>query len=226
MAQDAASSITASTIRVTRLTPAGAPMVGEKNAYVTKAFISVSMTPEYEDGDEFTQKNAAGGVCVSYRTADTLKRVTLEVALCNPDPEFTEIISGGILLQDTAGGSGAEARSIGWLAPEIGVDALPNGVALEVWSGAVVGGRPAAVDPYWHWLFPYANMRQGGDRVIENGILATSFEGWAVGNAAFGKGGSSATTPWKWQSDRAYGFARTSTIPTLQGFNPVVAPTA
>ena len=222
MAQDAASSITASTIRVTRLTPSGAPMVGEKNAYVTKAFISVSLTPEYEDGDEFTQKNAAGAVCVSYRTADTLKRVTLEIALCNPDPEFTEIVSGGVLLSE---GTGEEARSVGWLAPQIGVDALPNGVAIEVWSGAMIDGRPAPVDPYFHWLFPYANMRQGGDRVIENGILATSFEGWAVGNANFGKGGSSATTPWKWASDRAYGYGRTSAIPTLQGYNPVVAPT-
>lgn len=223
MAQDAASSITASTIRVTRLTPSGAPLIGERNAYVTKAFISVSMTPEYEDGDEFTQKNAAGQVCVSYRTADTLKRVTLEIALCNPDPEFTEIISGGTLL--SKGTTPETQKSVGWLAPSVGVDALPNGVAIEVWSGAMIDGRPAPVDPYWHWLFPYSNMRQGGDRVIENGVLATSFEGWAVGNAAFGKGGDS-KAPWGWASDRAYGYARTSTIPTLQGYNAVTAITA
>lgn len=223
MAHDSAASITASTIRVTRLGPSGAPLVGEKNAYVTKAFISVSLTPEYEDGDEFTQKNASGAVCVSYRTPDTLKRVTLEIALCNPDPEFTEIATGGVLLSE---GTGQTANSIGWLAPEIGVDALPNGVAIEVWSGAMVNGRPAAVNPYWHWLFPYANLRQGGDRVLENGVLATSFEGWAVGNASFGKGGSAVGTQWKWDSSRAYGFARTAAVPTLQGYNPVVAPTA
>lgn len=222
MAQDSASSITASTIRITRLDPSGKPLVGEKNAYVTKAFISVSLTPEYEDGDEFSQKNAAGAVCVSYRTPDTLKRVTLEIALCNPDPEFTEMATGGVLLTE---GSAASATTVGWLAPEIGVDAMPNGVAVEVWSGAMINGRPAAVNPYWHWLFPYANLRQGGDRVIENGILATSFEGWAVGNGSFGKGGNAAA-PWKWASDRAYGYGRTSTIPTLQGYNPVALVTA
>lgn len=209
MAQDYAASISGSAIRITRLQANGNYVTGPSASYVTKSIISLSMTPEYEDGDEFIQKNAAGEVCVTFKAPDTLKRVSLEIAICNPDPEFTEMVAGGTLL--TAGG-----KSTGWLAPATGVAANPNGVAVEIWSRAIVGGKPAATDPYWHWVFPYAILRQGGDRTIENDILATSFEGYSTGNAGFGTG--PAAPLWPFPSDRAYGYARTSTIPTGTGY--------
>lgn len=209
MAQDYAASVSGSVIRVTRLQPSGALVTGPSASYVTKSMISVSMTPEYEDGDEFIQKNAAGEVCISFKAPDTLKRVSLEIAICNPDPEFTEMVSGGVLLSRAG-------KSVGWAAPQIGVDATPNGVAVEVWSRAIVDGKPAATDPYWHWVFPYAVLRQGGDRTIENDILATAFEGWALGNAGFGDG--PAAPLWPFQADRAYAYARTADVPNAIGF--------
>lgn len=212
MAQDYAASISGSVIRVTRLQANGTLMSGASASYVTKSVISLSMTPEYEDGDEFVQKNAAGEVCVTFKSPDTLKRVALEIAICNPDPEFTQIISGGDLL--SSGG-----QSVGWAAPLVGVDALPNGVAIEIWSKAIVNGREAATNPYWHWVFPYAVLRQGGDRTIENDILATSFEGWSLGNTGFGDGPAAPT--WPFMSDRAYAYARTATIPVGVGFQAV-----
>lgn len=212
-----AASVMASTIRVTRLDATGAPVVGEDSSYVTQSFISVSMTPEYEEGDEFTQKNAAGKVCVSYKAPDTLKRVNLEVAICEPNPEFTELISGGVLL-------GAPGDVLGWAAPEIGEDPMPNGVAIEVWSKAMIDGKPAATNPYFHWLFPFAIMRQGGDRVIENGVLATSFEGYSVGNLAFDQGPAAPLWAFPDETHRAYAYARTATVPTGTGYQPVVAP--
>lgn len=214
MAQDYAASVAGTHIRVTRLNPDGTPATGQNASYVTTAFMSVSMTPEYEEGDEFTQKAADGTVCATYKAPDTLKRVTLEVAICNPDPEFTEIISGGVLLTGDT-----DTESIGWAAPEIGKDALPNGVAIEVWSRAIIDGKPASTNPYWHWLFPYAIMRPGGDRVIENGMLANSFEGYSVGNEGFGDG--PAAPLWPHISDRASAFARTASVPTGTGYQAV-----
>lgn len=212
MAQDYAASISGSVIRVTRLQAGGTLVSGASASYVTKSMISVSMTPEYEDGDEFVQKNAAGEVCVTFKAPDTLKRVALEIAICNPDPEFTAMVAGGDLLS-------AAGQSVGWAAPLVGVDANPNGVAIEVWSKAIVDGRPAATNPYWHWVFPYAILRQGGDRTIENDILATSFEGWSLGNTGFGDGPASPT--WPFMSDRAYAYARTATIPVGTGYQTV-----
>lgn len=213
-----ASSVAGAAIRVTRLNPDGTLAVGEKASYVTKSFISLGFTPEYETGDEFTTKAANGTVCASWKAPDTLKRVTLSIAICDPNPELTELMSGGTLLTNVTDGT------VGYKAPLVGVDATPNGVAIEVWSIANVGGRQASKNPYWHWIFPYAQMKQSGERVIQNDLLATSFEGWGVGNTGFG--GGPAAPKWAFGTDSPMAYARTSTIPVGTGFQPVTAPTA
>jgi len=213
MAQDNAASVAGLAIRLTRLDATGTPIIGASASYVTKKFVSLGFTPEYESGDEFTTKAADGSVCVSWKAADTLKRVTLSIALCDPDPEFTEMIAGGTLL--SAGG-----KSVGWKAPLVGVDATPNGVAIEVWSIANVGGRQAAVNPYWQYIFPYAQMHMAGERAIQNDLLATSFEGWAVGNVNFGDG--PAAPLWAFASDSPVAMARATAIPAGTGYQAVV----
>lgn len=211
MAQDYAASISGQVIRVTKLNANGTIAAGASASYVTKSFISVSMTPEYEDGDEFVQKNAGGEVCVTFKAPDTLKRVAMEIAICNPDPEFTQMVAGGDLL--TLAG-----QSAGYAAPAVGTNANPNGVAVEVWSRAIVGGKPAATNPYWHWVFPYVTLRQSGDRTIENDILATAFEGYSLGNSGFASGPAAPLWAFPALTDRAYAYARTSTIPAGVGF--------
>lgn len=205
MAQDYAASISGQLIRVTRLKSDGTFMTGASASYLMKSFVSLSFTPEYEDGDEITQKAADGTVCVTYVAPDTLKGVSLEIAICNPDPEFTEILAGGTLL--SSGG-----QNEGWAAPQTGVNATPFGAAVEVWSLAIQNGKPAANKRYWHWVFPYVIARQSGDRVIENGLLANTFEGSGAGNSAFGAG-PGGLWPYPAVTDRAYMYARTNTIP-------------
>lgn len=108
----------------------------------------------------------------------------------------------------------------GWSAPTAGVEALPNGVALEVWSRAIVAGRPATVNPYWRWLFPFQKMRLTGDRVLENGMMANTFEGWGVGNSSFGDGPQN---DWLYASDRAYQYIRSASAPIgLNGYQTVL----
>jgi len=209
MAHDNASSVAGMAIRLTRLSASGALVTGPSASYVTKKFVSLGFTPEYETGDEFTTKAADGSVCVTWKAPDTLKRVTLSIALCDPDPEFTEMISGGTLL--TQG-----ANSVGYKSPLVGVDATPNGVAIEVWSIANVNGRQAATNPYWHWVFPYTQMHQAGERAIQNDLLATSFEGWGVGNVGFGDG--PAAPLWPFAADAPVAYARTTSIPAGTGY--------
>ncbi len=216
MAHDNASSVGGLAVRLTRLDAAGALVVGPSASYVTKKFVSLGYTPEYEDGEEFTTKAADGSVCASWKTPKTLKRVTLSIALCDPDPEFSEMIAGGTLLA----GSGAMAgKTVGWKMPLVGVDATPNGVAIEVWSFANVGGRATGPAPYWHYVFPYAQMSLSGERAIQNDMMATSFEGWAVGNTGFGDG--PAAPLWPFASDAPAQQARTSTIPVGTGYQTV-----
>jgi hypothetical protein len=217
--QEYAASIQGVSIRVTRLDAAGNLLAGAGNSYTTSAFMRVSFTPEYEEGDEITEKGANGVVCVTYKAPDTLKRITMELAICEPDPELSALLSGGLLLRKNLGTAGQpNNKSIGWAAPGVGDDPAGNGVALEVWSHAVKDGKKAGVLPYFHWIFPYAKFRQSGDRVIENGLMANTFEGYGLGNPNFQSG-----IDGRWEfpvaAERAYAYARTDWAPTgLNGF--------
>lgn len=56
-------------------------------------------------------------------------------------------------------------------------------------------------------------MRQSGDRVIENGMLASTFEGYSIGNSLFGNG---LDDRWEFATatERPYSYARGSWAPT------------
>lgn len=201
---DYASSIQAVAVRATKLGADGAPLVGVSNAFVTTQFTRVSFTPEYEEGEEINEKGADGTVCVYYKMPDTLKRVNLQVAICKPQPEIYEMLADGSLLEN------ATAEVVGYATPLVGTEPNPDGLGLEVWSRAIVDGRPAAVNPYIRWVFPYAKMRMDGERALENGSMAHQFSGWALGNAAFGDG---PVGDWTFPTTSPMQFARDATAP-------------
>lgn len=212
--QDYAASIQGVSIRVTRLDAAGNLLNGAGDSYTTSAFIRTSFTPEYEEGDEITEKAADGTVCVVYKSPDTLKRITMEIAICEPDPELTQLMSGGLLLRKNLGTySTPDRKSVGWSSPAVGDDPAAAGVAIEVWSYAIKDGKKSSTMPYFHWVFPYCKVRQSGDRVIENGLLANTFEGYGLGNANFGSG---LDERWEFPvaAERPYSYARTTWAPT------------
>jgi hypothetical protein len=217
--QDYAASVQGVAIRVTRLDASGNLLTEPGDSYTTSAFLRASFTPEYEEGDEIVEKSANGTVCVSYKAPDTLKRITMELAICEPDTELTALLAGGLLLRKNLGTFAAPDRtSIGWAAPAVGDDPAGNGVALEVWSFAVKDGKRATTRPYFHWVFPYVKLRQSGDRVIENGLLANTFEGYGLGNEFFDAGPDG-----RWEfpvaAERPYSYARDTWAPTgLKGF--------
>ena len=212
--QDYAASIQGVSIRVTRLDAAGNLLNNPGDSYTTSAFIRVSFTPEYEQGDEITEKSANGAVCVTYKSPDTLKRITMELAICEPDPELTQLISGGLLLRKNLGTyASPDRKSIGWSSPGVGDDPAGFGVAIETWSHAIFEGKKSSTLPYFHWIFPYCKLRLSGDRVIENGMLATTFDGYGLGNTEFSSGPDE-----RWEfplaTERPYSYARSTWAPT------------
>ncbi len=162
-----------------------------------------------------------------------MQNVTLNLEICDPDPVLTQMLVGGEVLSVAFGSALAppgtesgDTAAVGYAAEAIGVQAAPYGVALEIWAQAVVAGKAANVAPYWHYVFPYANFRLDGDRVVENGALATVFAGTGGGNAAFGTGPNldttgvspaPAATAWDWTfpayTDRPYLYARAIDAP-------------
>jgi hypothetical protein len=143
----------------------------------------------------------------------------MELAICEPDPELTQLLSGGLLLRKNLGSYAAPNRkSIGWSSPAVGDDPAATGVAIEVWSHAIKDGKKSATLPYFHWVFPYVKVRQSGDRVIENGLLANTFEGYGLGNSLFNIG---LDERWEFPvaTERPYSYARSTWAPTgREGF--------
>ena len=212
--QEYAASIQGVSIRVTRLDASGNLLNEPGDSYTTSAFMRLSFTPEYEEGDEITEKGANGAVCVTYKSPDTLKRITMELAICEPDTELTQLISGGLLLRKNLGTyASPDRKSVGWSSPATGDDPAGNGVAIETWSHAIIDGKKASTLPYFHWVFPYAKLRLSGDRVIENGLLANTFEGYGLGNTAFSMG---LDDRWEFPvaTERPYSYARAGWAPT------------
>jgi hypothetical protein len=210
---DYAASVQAVGLRVSKLDATGAPIIGATSAYVTKAFTRFSWTPEYEEGEEISTVAGDGTQCVFFKMDDTLKQVNMELEICKPQPEIHEILAGGTLLTETT-------ENVGWAMPAVGTVAAPNGVGIEVWSRAIVNGRPASVNPYWRWVMPYVKTRLEGDRTLENGALASVFSGIGLGNSTFGDGPGN---DWDYTSSSALAYARDAAAVTTEGYFTVTA---
>lgn len=223
MSMDHAASVQGLGLRVTRLGLDGRPLAGDNTSFFTTSFISLGFTPEYSEGDEIEEKAADGSVCISYKMPDTLKNVTISLAICNPDPELYQLLVGGeAIVAKAVDGTIAAGDVVGYRAPDIGtVESTP--VAVEVWSKAIVGGKLSSKLPYYYWVFPSATFRMTGDRVLENGAMANEFEGSGVGNGNFAMG--PLLEGWKYgPTDRAYQYARVASVPTVtNGFQVVAA---
>jgi hypothetical protein len=222
---DFAASVQGLAMRITPLTESGTfnPEVGIVS-FTTKQFLSLGFTPEYEDGDEITEKTADGSVCVQYKAPDVMKNVSIDFSICSPEPELYHLLAGGTKLTDTIdlpNGATQDDVIVGWRSPIIGqTPALP--VCIEVWSRAVVGGKMATTRPYWHWVFPQVSLRLSGDRTLENGLMANGFEGQGVGSTPVNDLISVYTDAgWNeaWGTEAPYQYARVQTIPIA--FGPV-----
>lgn len=234
--QDNAASVRGLVLRVTRLASDGSPVVDSASGcdvYLTSGFINFTFTPSYNEADEISITNAAGEVCVYYKAPDTLQSVEFGLELCDPNPILTEMLVGGDVLMasdDAAcapeGTQAGDTIAVGYAAPRIGAAASAAAVAVEVWTQAVVGGKSANTCPYWHYIFPYATFRMDGERVVENGNLATVFAGQGSGNSLFGAGPFIDTVgvvpavdgrvfgwPFPTVSDRPFAYARTNYAP-------------
>jgi hypothetical protein len=153
-------------------------------------------------------------------TSGTLNGVARVVTVPTTTTFTISTTAVGTVTASSATVTKRDDTSVGYAAPAIGDDPAGNGVAIECWSHAVAAGKRTSTNPYFHWIFPYARLRQSGDRVIENGLLANTFEGYGIGNSTFGVGPDG-----RWEfpdvADRPYAYARNTYSPStsqLKGF--------
>ncbi|OFW55851.1 MAG: hypothetical protein A2Y75_05400 [Candidatus Solincola sediminis] len=196
-------------VRVVTLDACGNPVTGASSSQVvTRGFISVKSTPQYEDGAEYTQKQADGSLCVSDKDPAQLKRVALEAVFCVLDPDLIVIAAGARLLNSgTATGTGAAFNG--------SVNA--NRFSLEVWQD--ISGRGACnisgQQQYLYWAWPNVGNGQVSDYTIENGVsqFKLSAETASVGTLW---GDGPGTTTWLGQvllPGEHYAYNVTTTAP-------------
>lgn len=108
---------------------------------------------------------------------------------------------------------GNNLTDVGYRAPEVGAESVPNGVSLEFWTRAIDDGAFASQLPFFHWVLPRAKVRPSDAWALsgENPLLP-AFEGWSEQNANWGSGPAE---DWPYESDRVWQFARVAAMPTL-----------
>ncbi len=168
-------------VRVTTLDPCGTPpdALAEASQVVSSGFISVEYRLVYEDGDEYTQKNADGFLCINDRGDDVLKRVEFTISFCNVDPELLEFMTGNPLEVDGAG------NSVGFRVSE---NATVTDFGFELWSG--VPNQPCVEGEvlYGYFLLPWAHNGTLRDFTVENGPTNFEVQGWTKGGGGWGVG--------------------------------------
>jgi hypothetical protein len=181
MPYNGAGSIFALGARITKLDAAGAPLVGAENCYVTEALISANIGNTYSEPDAIELTNGAGQTCVFYQPSAVLLGGTIEeFRFCQPDPYIMQFLVGGDVILDAT-------DATGYRAPLVNVDPVPNGVAIELWSRAVLDNAllPGGI----HWVLPRAKLRPSeGMSLGSEDPLQPVFSGSLEQNANFGDG--------------------------------------
>lgn len=170
-------------IRVTRLNSCGQVVTGSCSQVVTDGIISIEMTKNYEDRQEFFVKNGDGQFCVRETNPPILKWIDLVITFCNVDPDIVNIVAAEPLYTS----DDSAATKIGWSTTE-GSAANVN-FALEGWtrlSGTGVlctGGQE-----YGYFLWPWVVEGTIGDMTLENGVANFVINARTHGNSLWGVG--------------------------------------
>lgn len=167
-------------MRLTRLDACGVPAWGNFTQAVSKGFVSVAVTANYDDGTEVVLRNASGERCVDRPAEAELINLALAINFCAVDPDIYAGLTGFPKIIDPVTGD-----TIGFKVNR-GIRPASIKNALEVWADAqgTAGCDDADEVPYGYLLWPYINGARVSDYTIEEGAVTFSV------NSAITKDGS------------------------------------
>jgi hypothetical protein len=171
------------TMRVTLLDECGNPEYGECAYAVSDGFVSITMTPNVEEGERFLQRNAAGRAIVNQRSAPNLNWYDVSIVFQEVDPELFTIVTGLPPYMDD------QDRVIGF--PVTESQFATANFALEAWMGnAEEECLPGDPYPFFGYnLLPWVvEGALSEDIVITNDLITFTVVGrthkgtpWGVG---------------------------------------------
>jgi hypothetical protein len=168
--------------RVTRLTSCGAVVDSTCSYATTRSVISVAMTNNNQDRQDYLQLNGRGEICVDLTTEPQLRWINVEITFCKVDPELFNIITGEpLVLNDES----PTPRSIGWDTTTSGP--LNSFFAFEAWADTG-DSCDDGVPEYAYMVLPFVIGAQVGDVTWENANINFTVSARTKANALWGTG--------------------------------------
>lgn len=178
-------------LRLVKLDTCGAPVTGASSAVVvTKGYTKIAPEPQYEDGDTFRTKNAAGELCVNFVGPNAYANSNIEVDMCVLDPDAGVLITGSRLIV---------TNSVTGTGNAYGYNNTPAHFSLETWQPLTGTG---ACDPvtglrrYVYWAWPHVFNAKVNSFSIENGPLELGFTAMTTYPSALWGDGPGTGTSW------------------------------
>lgn len=178
-------------VRVAKLDTDCSPLGGNNTGWVTTGLVTMTATPDIEEGTVFEPKTACGAIAYTYERPDVVKRYNLSGEFVFFDPEGAEVMFGGTTVLGRAAGS-YNGEVIGWFSPNSSA-VTNNGVYLEVISQVSAEGAGDCVSSgtdfpqYFGYIFGKVKMTVG-ERTFEDDFARQTFTGKATQNPSLFNG--------------------------------------
>lgn len=150
-------------LRLVAVDVCGVPITGDSGlVIVSSGFIQAVQSPQYEDGQEFFQKNAAGDACINQKDKPIFKREQLTIDWCEVNALLAAYVIDAQLL-----GEGTPVTGTGFAFGENGDD---NRFSLEIWQEVAGSGAcdSSGNQRFIYNAWPNVGATQHGDYTIEN----------------------------------------------------------
>ena len=162
MVAQCVSPIQARVARIIKLDECGTPVTGASSSVVvTDGFVSIEPSPQYQDGEEHSERKANGALCVYQKDPSELTRVDLTTNFCVMDPDALVLITGERLLTT----SGVTGTGVAY-----GEGTITARHSLEVWQ-PIVGSNAcdaSGTQRYMYWAFFNLGNGRVQDFTFEN----------------------------------------------------------
>lgn len=168
-------------IRVTQLDDCGA-IVASSTQIVSSGFVTVTLSPQVEDGTDIQVRNANGALCINERGNPTFTGFDVEIEFCEVNPSVITMVTNAEDYEDYAG------DIAGFTVPE---GEITGKFALELWTGiAGVACGADGAEASGYMLLPLINagtlgdVEIGGEDAITFTLTNSSTRGgntWGVG---------------------------------------------
>ena len=162
------------------------PTQGTNGGIVTAGLVTMTATPDVEEGTVFEPKTGCGSIAYTAEETDKIKRYNVSGEFIFFDQELMVTLFGGSLVLGAAGGDFA-GEVIGWSAPRYDEADNHYGAYLEVITRSAAEGAGDCISAgtgrptHFGNIFGKARLVPG-ERVFENGEGRVAFTGKATNN--------------------------------------------